>query len=211
MMRPLNVVLLAILALVFLLSMIKPHEASRVLNEKEENLLLSSLRVPAPPWGPNLPTYIPTPSIKASTINQKSFVGHVTPSLEAEDWIKKENSSLRSMKRSLDEIPLLTSHHLASKLVPLAKKTLQVENDSTPVVLSRVMPPPEVEEWIKKKNNLLRSMKRSPVPPLGPNPPTYIPMPNIKASTISQKVLQGHGKPCPAYPQLMVPLGVATN
>ncbi|KAL7226478.1 hypothetical protein ACSBR1_021558 [Camellia fascicularis] len=67
---------------------------------KEENLLLPSLRVLFPSWGPNPPIYIPTPSIKASTINQKSFAGHVMPPPEAEDRIKKENSFLRSMKRS---------------------------------------------------------------------------------------------------------------
>ncbi|KAL7198646.1 hypothetical protein ACSBR2_021031 [Camellia fascicularis] len=185
-MRPLNIVFLAILALVFLLNMIKPHEASRVLNEKEENLLLPSLRVPVPPWGPNPPTYIPTPSIKTSTINQKSFSGHVIPPLEAEDWMKNENSFLRSMKRS--PVPSTGSNPPTYIPTPSIKaSTISQKNFA-----GHVLPPPKAEKWTKKENSLLRSMKRSPVPSKGPNTPTYIPTPSIKASTISQKNFAGH-------------------
>ncbi|KAL7198641.1 hypothetical protein ACSBR2_021026 [Camellia fascicularis] len=245
-MRPLNIVLLAIPALVFLLSRIKPHEASRVLNKKEENLLLPSLRVPVPPWGPNPPTYIPTPSIKASTINQKSFAGHVMPPPEAEVWLKKENSFLRSMKRgpvpskgpnpptyspppsikastinqksfaghvmsppeAEDRIKKENSflHSMKRSLVPsmgpnpptyISPPSIKASTISQKNFAGHVMPPPETEKWIKKENNLLRSMKRSPVPSKGPYPPTYIPPPNIKASTISQKKFVGHVMPPP--------------
>ncbi|GMP99534.1 hypothetical protein CsSME_00046969 [Camellia sinensis var. sinensis] len=186
MVRPLNIVLLAILALVFLLSMIKPHEASRVLNEKEENLLLPSLRVPIPPWGPNPPTYIPTPSIKASTINQKSFASHVMPPPKAEVQIKKENSFLRSMKRGL--VPSKGPNPPTYSPPPSIKaSTINQKSFAGPV-----MSPPEVEGRIKKENSFLNSMKRGLVPSTGPNPPTYSPPPIIKASTINQKSFAGH-------------------
>ncbi|THG19307.1 hypothetical protein TEA_028506 [Camellia sinensis var. sinensis] len=171
--------------------MIKPHEASRVLNEKEENLLLPSLRVPIPPWGPNPPTYIPTPGIKASSINQKSFASHVMPPPKAEVRIKKENSFLRSMKRSLVPSP---RPNPPTYIPPPSIKASTISQKN---FAGHVMPPPETEKWIKKENNLLRSMKRSPVPSKGPYPPTYISPPNIKASTISQKIFVGHVMPPP--------------
>ncbi|KAI7994970.1 hypothetical protein LOK49_LG11G00172 [Camellia lanceoleosa] len=226
--------------------MIKPYEASRVLNEKEENLLSLSLRVPVPPWGPNPPTYIPTPSIKASTINQKSFAGQVMPPPKAEVRIKKENSFLRSMKRgpvpskgpdppTYSPPPSIKASTINQKSFaghvmspPEAEGRIKKENSflhsvkrspapstgpNPPTYIpppsmkastisqknfaGHVMPPPETEKWIKKENNLLRSMKRSPVPSKGPYPPTYIPPPNIKASTISQKNFVGHAMPPP--------------
>ncbi|KAI7990114.1 hypothetical protein LOK49_LG12G01440 [Camellia lanceoleosa] len=166
--------------------MIKPHEASRVLNEKKENLVLLSLRVPVPPWGPNPPTYIPTPSTKASTINQKSFAGHVMTPPEAEDWIKNENNFLRSMKRS--PVPSTGSNPPTYIPTPSIKaSTINQKNFA-----GHVLPPPKAEKWEKKENSLLGSMKRSSVPSKGPNTPTYIPTPSIKASTISQKSFAGH-------------------
>ncbi|KAL7198643.1 hypothetical protein ACSBR2_021028 [Camellia fascicularis] len=246
MMRPLNIVLLAILALVFLLSMIKPHEASRVLNEKEENLLLPSLRVPVPAWGPNPPTYIPTPSIKASTISQKSFAGHVMLPPKAEVRIKKENSFLRSIKRGLvpskgpnppTYSPLSSTkastinqksfashvmsppeaegrikkensflHSMKRSLVPSTRpnpptyippSSIKASTINQKSFACHVMPPPKAEDRIKKENSFLRSMKRSPVPSTGPNPPTYIPPPSMKASTISHKNFAGHVMPPP--------------
>ncbi|KAI7983767.1 hypothetical protein LOK49_LG15G00610 [Camellia lanceoleosa] len=88
-MRPQNIVL-AILALVFLLS-IKPLEANRVLYKeqmKTKNILLQSLDHSAiTPSGPsgstNLPTpsppHIPASSTTINTISEKDFVGHTMP------------------------------------------------------------------------------------------------------------------------------------
>ncbi|KAI7990594.1 hypothetical protein LOK49_LG12G01430 [Camellia lanceoleosa] len=86
-MRPLSIVLV-ILAVLALLSSIKPHEASRVLHEEEkmwmkkENLHLQSL-----PKGPVCPPPepdhkdLPGPpcSIKPSTISQKGYASHAMP------------------------------------------------------------------------------------------------------------------------------------
>ncbi|KAL7198651.1 hypothetical protein ACSBR2_021036 [Camellia fascicularis] len=85
-MRPLSIVLV-ILAVLALLSSIKPHEASRVLHEekmwmKKENLHLQSLRTgPVSPPGKN-PPIIPGPppsSTKASTISQRGYASHAMP------------------------------------------------------------------------------------------------------------------------------------
>ncbi|KAL7172545.1 hypothetical protein ACSBR2_032102 [Camellia fascicularis] len=87
-MRPQNIVL-AIVALVFLLSM-KPLEASRVLYEermKTENRLLQSLNhSPTPPSAPSDVSNIPTPfpphrasSTTINTISEKGFAGHIMP------------------------------------------------------------------------------------------------------------------------------------
>ncbi|CAL5427473.1 unnamed protein product [Camellia sinensis] len=80
-MRPQNIVL-AILALVFLLS-IKPLEASRVLYEermKTENLLLQSLdHSPTPPSAPGGGSHIPASSTTFNTISEKGFAGHTMP------------------------------------------------------------------------------------------------------------------------------------
>ncbi|THG23025.1 hypothetical protein TEA_027024 [Camellia sinensis var. sinensis] len=149
--------------------------------KKENSFLHSMKRSPVPSKGPNPPTYIPPPSIKASTISKKIFAGHVMPPPEAEKWTKKENSLLRSMKRSA--VPSKGPYHPTYIPTPNIKASTISQN----FFVGHVMRPPEVEKWIKKENNLLRSMKRSLVPPFGPNPPTYIPTPSIKASTISQK------------------------
>ncbi|KAI7982746.1 hypothetical protein LOK49_LG15G00609 [Camellia lanceoleosa] len=81
-MRPQNIVL-AILALVFLLS-IKPLEASRVLYKermKTENLLLQSLdHSPTPPSAPDDHSHIPASSTTINTISEKGFAGHTMPS-----------------------------------------------------------------------------------------------------------------------------------
>lgn len=71
-MKPINKAL-AILALLFLLSMFKPHEAARVLSE--ENLSLQSLRGDVPPSKPDGGTYTP----RTSTLGQKGFAGHAMP------------------------------------------------------------------------------------------------------------------------------------
>ncbi|KAF5937469.1 hypothetical protein HYC85_024975 [Camellia sinensis] len=102
MMRPLNIVLLAIFGVAFLLSFIKSHEACRVLDEEEkvwkENLLLQSLRGRVPSFGPNPPTYIPTSSTKANTISQKNLVGHAMPPPEKEERMKNKNLLLQSLR-----------------------------------------------------------------------------------------------------------------
>ncbi|KAL7198652.1 hypothetical protein ACSBR2_021037 [Camellia fascicularis] len=86
-MRPLSIVLV-ILAVLALLSSIKPHEASRVLHEEEkmwrkkENLHLQSLPKGGPGCPPaSNPTIIPGPpcSIKPSTISQKGYASHAMP------------------------------------------------------------------------------------------------------------------------------------
>ncbi|KAH7862849.1 hypothetical protein Vadar_010246 [Vaccinium darrowii] len=73
-MKPINKSL-AILALLFLLSMFNTHEAARVLNE--ESLILQSLqRGTVPPSGPSNGRYTPG----TSTLGQKGFAGcHTTP------------------------------------------------------------------------------------------------------------------------------------
>ncbi|KAE9463878.1 hypothetical protein C3L33_04212, partial [Rhododendron williamsianum] len=83
-MRTRNVAL-AILALLFLLTIFKPHEAARILHEQEEelmkceSLLLQSLaHTPVDPSHPSPDTNIP-----ASTLGQKAFAMQrtsVTPS-----------------------------------------------------------------------------------------------------------------------------------
>ncbi|KAE9463974.1 hypothetical protein C3L33_04167, partial [Rhododendron williamsianum] len=71
-MKPINKAL-AILALLFLLSMFKPHEAARVLSEK--NLSLQTLRGDVPPSKPDGGTYTP----RTSTLGQKGFAGQAMP------------------------------------------------------------------------------------------------------------------------------------
>ncbi|KAL7198648.1 hypothetical protein ACSBR2_021033 [Camellia fascicularis] len=87
-MRPLSIVLV-ILAVLALLSSIKPHEASRVLHEEEkmwmkkENLHLQSLPKGGPVCPPaSNPTNLPKPppcSIKPNTISQKGYASHAMP------------------------------------------------------------------------------------------------------------------------------------
>ncbi|KAF5937470.1 hypothetical protein HYC85_024976 [Camellia sinensis] len=91
--------------------------------------------------------------------------GHVMPPPEAEKWTKKENSLLRSMKRSA--VPSKGPYHPTYIPTPNIKASTISQN----FFVGHVMRPPEVEKWIKKENNLLRSMKRSLVPPFGPNSP----------------------------------------
>ncbi|KAL7198626.1 hypothetical protein ACSBR2_021011 [Camellia fascicularis] len=113
-----------------------------------------------PYTGPNPPTYISPPSMKANTINQKSFACH----------IKKENSFLRSMKGSL--VPFMGPNPPTYIPPPSIKaSTISQKN-----FVGHVMPPPETEKWIKKENNLLCSMKRSSVPSKGLNPPHLHPL-----------------------------------
>ncbi|KAI8574452.1 hypothetical protein RHMOL_Rhmol01G0354900 [Rhododendron molle] len=82
-MRTRNVAL-AILALLFLLTIFKPHEAARILDEEEEeeelmkrdSLLLQSLdHSPVDPSRPDPGTYIPA----SSTLGQKGFAGRALP------------------------------------------------------------------------------------------------------------------------------------
>ncbi|GMP90720.1 hypothetical protein CsSME_00041710 [Camellia sinensis var. sinensis] len=80
-MRPQNIVL-AILALVFLLS-IKPLEASRVLYKermKTKNLLLQSLdHSLTPPSAPSGGTHSAASNTTINTISEKGFAGHTMP------------------------------------------------------------------------------------------------------------------------------------
>ncbi|KAL7198627.1 hypothetical protein ACSBR2_021012 [Camellia fascicularis] len=85
-MRPLSIVLV-ILAVLALLSSIKPHEA-RVLHEEEkmwmkkENLHLQSLpKRPVRPPGTNPPIIPghPPSRTKASTISQRGYASHAMP------------------------------------------------------------------------------------------------------------------------------------
>ena len=78
-------IVLVFFAFALLLST-KPHEASRILHEveeewmKKENILLQSLHQgPVRPSKPNPPSYIPASRSKASTISQKGFAGHAIP------------------------------------------------------------------------------------------------------------------------------------
>ncbi|KAG5567461.1 hypothetical protein RHGRI_002870 [Rhododendron griersonianum] len=80
-MRTRNVAL-AILALLFLLTIFKPHEAARILDEEEEelmkreSLLLQSLdHSPVDPSNPDPGTFIPA----SSTLGQKGFAGRAMP------------------------------------------------------------------------------------------------------------------------------------
>ncbi|KAL7226486.1 hypothetical protein ACSBR1_021566 [Camellia fascicularis] len=153
-----------------------PEAEDRI--KKENSFLRSMKRSPVPFMGLNPPTYIPPPSIKASTINQKSFAGHVMPLSEAEDQIKKENSFLHSMKRS----PVPTTGSNPPTYIP--PPSIKASTINQKGFACHVMPLSEAEDRIKKENSFLRSMK-SLVPSTGPNPPTYIPPPSIKANTIS--------------------------
>ncbi|KAF5936695.1 hypothetical protein HYC85_024201 [Camellia sinensis] len=94
MMKPLNIILLAIFGVAFLLSFIISHEACRVLDEEEEK----SLRGFVPSFGPNPPTYIPASSTKVNTISKKNFVGHAMPPLVEEERMKNENLLLQSLR-----------------------------------------------------------------------------------------------------------------
>ncbi|KAH7864063.1 hypothetical protein Vadar_025288 [Vaccinium darrowii] len=80
-MRPTNAAL-AILALLFLLTMFKPLEAARILDEGEEelmkrgSLLLQSLQKgPVPPSGSGPGTHIPA----TNTLGHKGFAGQAMP------------------------------------------------------------------------------------------------------------------------------------
>lgn len=77
-MRTRNVAL-AILALLLLLTVFKPHEAARILDEEEEELMkreLQSLqRAPVNPSGPDSGTYTPA----STTLGQKGFAGQAKP------------------------------------------------------------------------------------------------------------------------------------
>ncbi|KAL7198619.1 hypothetical protein ACSBR2_021004 [Camellia fascicularis] len=86
-MRPLSIVLV-ILAVLALLSSIKPHEASRVLHEEEkmwmekENLHLQSLpkgTVSPPGTNPPIIPGHPPSRTKASTISQRGYASHAMP------------------------------------------------------------------------------------------------------------------------------------
>ncbi|KAL7198653.1 hypothetical protein ACSBR2_021038 [Camellia fascicularis] len=76
--------------------------------------------------------------------------------------------------------------------------------------VGHAIPSPVEEERMKNENLLLQSL-RGPVPPLGPNLGTYIPTSNSKVNTINHKDFVGHAIPPPAYPQLVVPFGVAKS
>lgn len=95
-MRSLYIVLAITLVLLF--SSVKPHNASRILQDEQQeeeewtsNLLFQSLqRGPVRPPSPNGCTYIPrqggAPCTSTNTINQMNFVGHAMPPPTADPY-----------------------------------------------------------------------------------------------------------------------------
>ncbi|THG08040.1 hypothetical protein TEA_011874 [Camellia sinensis var. sinensis] len=122
---------------------------------------------------------------------------------EEEEKVWKENLLLQSLRGPVPSFgpnPPTYIPASSTKANTISQKTF----------VGHAMPPPEEEERMKNKNLLLQSL-RGPVPPLGPNPGTYIPTSNSKINTISQKSFAGHAIPPPAYPRLRVPFGVAKS
>ncbi|GMP99546.1 hypothetical protein CsSME_00046980 [Camellia sinensis var. sinensis] len=122
---------------------------------------------------------------------------------EEEEKVWKENLLLQSLRGPVPSFgpnPPTYIPASSTKANTISQKTF----------VGHAMPPPEEEEQMKNKNLLLQSL-RGPVPPLGPNPGTYIPTSNSKINTISQKSFAGHAIPPPAYPRLRVPFGVAKS
>ncbi|KAI8574456.1 hypothetical protein RHMOL_Rhmol01G0355300 [Rhododendron molle] len=110
-MRTINVAL-AILALLFLLTIFKPHEAARTLHEQEqelmksESLLFQSLaHTPVDPSHPSSDTHIP-----ANTLDQKGFAlqrAPMTPRIQAPTPTSPPASTLGQKGFAGPAMPLL--------------------------------------------------------------------------------------------------------
>ncbi|KAL7198631.1 hypothetical protein ACSBR2_021016 [Camellia fascicularis] len=117
--------------------------------------------------------------------------------------MKKENLLLQSLRGPVPSFGPNPPTYISAS-------STKVNTISQKSFVGHAMPPPVEEERMKNENHLLQSL-RGPVPPLGPNPGTYIPMSNGKVNTISQKGFAGHAIPLLVYPQLMVLFGVAKS
>ncbi|KAL7198620.1 hypothetical protein ACSBR2_021005 [Camellia fascicularis] len=111
---------------------------------------------------------------------------------EEKVWMKKENLLLQSLRGPVPSFGPNTPTYIpasSTKVNIITKKNF----------VGHAMPPLVEVERMKNENNLLQSL-RGPVPPLGPNPGTYILTSNGKVNTISQKGFVGHAIPPPIYP-----------
>ncbi|KAF7153013.1 hypothetical protein RHSIM_Rhsim01G0267300 [Rhododendron simsii] len=199
-MRTINVAL-AILALLFLLTIFKPHEAARILHEQEEelmkceSLLLQSLaHTPVDPSHPSPDTHIP-----ASTLGQKGFALQgtpVTPSHPSPDT-HIPASTLGQKGFALQGTPVTPSHPSPDTHIPastLGQKGFAVQR--TPVTPSHPSPPTHIPASTLGQKGF--AVQRTPVTPSQQSPDTYIP-----ASTLGQKGFAGQAMPLapPVYPR----------
>ncbi|KAF7154421.1 hypothetical protein RHSIM_Rhsim01G0267700 [Rhododendron simsii] len=183
-MRTINVAL-AILALLFLQTIFKPHEAARILHEQEEelmkceSLLLQSLdHTPVDPSHPSPGTHIP-----ASTLGQKGFAVQRTPVTPSHPnpGTHIPASTLSQKGFAVQRTPVTPSHSSPPTHIPastLGQKGFAVQR--TPVTPSHPSPGTHIPASTLGQKGF--AVQRTPVTPSHPSPDTHIP-----TSTLGQK------------------------